>query len=147
MPQQDVNESEHPYLFHLVEKHLWDQLERAPGGNEAVYYPPTYKQDGFTHATANLAVLLTVANHFYTAIPGDWLCLKMTVASIEATGPKVVFEARAPVGNTSANFDDTSDELFPHIYGGIRSDGVLDVFPVKRDTKGNFIAVIGLTDR
>jgi len=146
MSQQGVNNSEHPYLFHLVEKARWGQVEHASANAESVYYPPTYEQDGFTHATANLALLLTVANHFYTAIPGDWLCLKMTVASIEATGPKVIFEARAPVGDTRADFDDTSEELFPHIYGGIRSEAVIEVFPVRRDTEGNFIAVAGLTD-
>ena len=136
-------ESTHPYLYHLVEEARWRQVTAA--GEQAVYYPPTYQQDGFTHATANLSKLLQVANHFYTAIPGAWLCLKMTTASIEATGPKVVFEERAPVGDTSADFDDTDDELFPHIYGGIRSDGVLDVYPVERDAEGNFLAITGLT--
>jgi hypothetical protein len=39
------------------------------------YYPPTYAVDGFTHATADPAKLLDVANHFYKSVQAEWLCL------------------------------------------------------------------------
>ena len=38
-----------------------------PNPNKArgkTYYPPTYAEDGFTHATADPSKLLDVANHF-----------------------------------------------------------------------------------
>ena len=70
----------------------------------------------------------------------------MTVAGIEATGPRVIFEQRAPVGDTEADFDTASSTLFPHIYGGIRSDCVEALFPVRRDDKGTFTAIIGLNN-
>ncbi|MEL7025012.1 MAG: DUF952 domain-containing protein [Pseudomonadota bacterium] len=133
----------HPNLFHLVQADLW----RATIESDTTYFPPTYKQDGFTHATANPELLLNVANHFYTDIPGDWLCLRMTVESLEAEGTKVVFERTAPVGDKSADFDGTNDELFPHIYGGIHPSTVLEVHDVVRSEDGTFVSVSGVTRR
>ena len=72
----------HPYLYHLVQASLW----RESLAKQEVYYPPTYEQDGFTHGTANPAKLLQVANHFYKDVPGDWLCLRMTIESLAACG-------------------------------------------------------------
>lgn len=39
-------------------------------------------QDGFTHLTADPALLLTVANHFYTDIPGEWRVLCIDAAKL-----------------------------------------------------------------
>jgi len=47
----------HTDIYHLVQKQLWDE-HKASG---SVYYPPTYAQDGFIHATADPAKLLGVA--------------------------------------------------------------------------------------
>lgn len=130
----------HPYLFHLVQAELWE----AAVSNDAAYYPPTYKQDGFTHATANPELLMNVANHFYQDVPGKWLCLKMTSDSLIAGGVEVVFEGTAPVGDKEANFDGTDDELFPHILGGIHQSAVLEVYDVVRAEDGTFISVPGI---
>lgn len=144
VPQpSNAETARYPHLYHLVEEARWLALTDEP----PVYYPPTYDQDGFTHATANPDLLLTVANHFYTAIPGNWICLQMTRESIEATGVKVVFEQRAAVGNTEANFDDTSTELFPHIYGGIHRASVQAQYAVQRNRSGEFLAVTGLIQK
>lgn len=48
-------------LYHLAQEKLW----RAASTTGEPYYPPTYQQDGFTHATARPEFLLSVANHFY----------------------------------------------------------------------------------
>ncbi len=130
----------HEFLFHLVQADLW----AAAVGDSAVYFPPTYEQDGFTHGTANSSKLLMVANHFYTDVPGDWLCLRMTISSLAATGVEVVFEGTAPVGDKPANFDVTNTELFPHLQGGIHPDAVLEAHAVERDAQGRFLAVAGV---
>lgn len=109
-----------------------------------VYFPPTYDQDGFTHGTANSSKLLMVANHFYTDVPGDWLCLRMTISSLAATGVEVIFEGTAPVGDKPADFDATNTELFPHLQGGIHPDAVLEAHVVERDAQGGFLAVVGV---
>jgi uncharacterized protein (DUF952 family) len=126
-----------PYIYHLIQADLW---QKAKTTGEA-YYPPTYDQDGFTHATANPAKLLAVANHFYTDIPGAWYCLEMTIESLEATGVKTIFEGTAPVGDIQPEFEGSDDELFPHILGGIVPDAVLKVHAVKRAEDGSFLSI------
>jgi hypothetical protein len=43
-----------------------------------------YAQDGFIHLTADPQLLLTVANHFYTASQGDWLVLVLDSSKLAA---------------------------------------------------------------
>ena len=133
---------EHPYVFHMVQASLWEAA-KASGGT---YYPPTYDADGFTHATANPAKLLNVANHFYPDVRGDWLCLQMTVDSLAATGVKTIYEGTAPVGDIQPEFEGADDELFPHILGGIAPDAVLAEFPIERSEDGRFLRIPGVTD-
>ncbi len=133
---------EHPYLFHLIQEDLWQEAVRT----NSLYYPPTYEQDGFTHATANPALLLNVANHFYTDVPGQWRCLRMTVDSLKQAGIETVFEGTAPVGDKQPDFPGTDDELFPHVLGGIPPAAVLEVHEVVRSDDGTFLSVTGVTD-
>ncbi len=129
-------------LFHLVQEHLWHEaLQR-----EVTYYPPTYEQDGFTHATAEPDLLLRVANHFFKQVTGDWQCLRMTIESVTATGTPVTFERAAAVGETQPNFEGSDGVLFPHINGGIAPSAVLEVHRVIRDEDGTFLEIVGVTD-
>mmetsp|Transcript_7490 Transcript_7490/g.21180 ORF Transcript_7490/g.21180 Transcript_7490/m.21180 type:complete len:159 (+) Transcript_7490:306-782(+) len=130
----------HPYLYHMVQKDLWEKAK----ADRTTYFPPTYEQDTFTHATANAQLLIGVANHFYTGIKGDWLCLEMTVDSLKAAGVVTMFEAPAPVGDKAAV--DFGGELFPHLYGGIPATpgAVLKEYGVKRDGDGVFVSIEGI---
>lgn len=134
--------TDHPYVYHLVQASLWDETL----ANNATYYPPTYEQDGFTHGTSNPEKLLSVANHFYPDVQGDWYCLRMTVASLEKTGVKTVFEGTAPVGDKQPDFEGSEDELFPHIHGGIHPDAVLSKHAVQRSADGAFLSIEGVTE-
>jgi uncharacterized protein (DUF952 family) len=127
----------YPFVYHLVQKDLWN---RALEANTA-YYPPTYSQDKFTHATANPDFLLTIGNHFYPDVKGDWFCLRMSVDSLSAMGVRTIFEGTAPVGNKEADFEGTDSELFPHILGGIHPSAVLQAHDVVRDSNGRFLSV------
>jgi len=143
-PLSETLITKHPALYHLIQKELWEKA-KATG---TTYYPPTYEQDGFTHATANPQFLVDVANHFYTKVGTDWLCLKMTVDSLRtAGGVKTVFEAPAPVGTTPAlDTNDYDGELFPHIHGGIpaKEGVVLAEYKVNRAEDGTFLGIEGL---
>lgn len=132
----------HPFVYHLIQKSLWDEAVKT----DRTYFPPTYEQDGFTHATANPELLMNVANHFYTDVPGEWLCLRMTRDSLADTGVNLVFEATAPVGDKEADFEGSDAELFPHIHGGIHPLAVVESFPVQRDANGRFLSVANVTD-
>lgn len=134
--------SDHPYVYHLVQTKLWE--EAVTSGK--TYYPPTYEVDGFTHGTSNPEKLLSVANHFYPDVEGDWYCLRMTVASLKATGVETVFEGTAPVGDIQPDFAGSDDELFPHIHGGIESAAVLEVHKIHRSNEGTFLGIEGVTD-
>ena len=131
---------EHPFVFHMVEVKNWRQTITT----DSIYYPPTYEADGFTHGTANPAKLLSVANHFYKDIVGDWYCLQMTVQGLADTGVKIIFEPAAAVGNTVSKNEADSGELFPHIYGGISPAAVTRIYPVTRDEFGGFSRIDGV---
>ena len=136
-PGIDAYLAKYPYVYHLVQKDLWAEATQS----QTTYFPPTYSQDGFTHATANPDFLLTIGNHFYTEVPGEWLCLRMSVDSLAATGVRTIFEGTAPVGDKQADFDGTDSELFPHILGGIHPSAVLQAHAVERNSDGRFLNV------
>lgn len=124
-------------IYHLALRSAWEQVVDSA----AIYYPPTYEQDGFTHGTGNPDRLLEVANHFYQASEGDWVCLAMTEASLAATGVIVKFEPAANVGNQDGALDTTDSELFPHLYGGIAPTAVNGIYAVARNPQGGFIRI------
>ena len=90
--------------------------------------------------------LLVVANHFYSEVRGDWLCLRMTVESLQKSGVDTIFEGTAPVGDKPADFEGSDSELYPHILGGISPSAVLAAHKVVRTEDGQFIQIEGVTD-
>eukprot|EP00808_Paulinella_micropora_P020214 g34499.t1 len=135
-------EQKHPFLYHCAQKAVWEKCK----ADNKTYYPPTYKQDGFTHATADGSKLLGVLNHFYKDVPGEWVCLKFTRKSLAIAGVDVVFEEPAPVGDTPAI--DSGGQLFPHLMGGIptATGVVLDELPILRAPGGGFQSIPGVTE-
>jgi len=137
----------HPWLYHCALRSNWE----AAKASGADYKPPTYAQDGFTHATADPALLIGVLNHFYRGSQGDWVCLRMSNKSLDAAGIPVKFEPVAPVGDTPALTADLSGgDLFPHLHGGIPASAsrcpVLEEHPVIRKPDGTFVTIPGVTD-
>lgn len=77
---------QHPWLFHVARKSLWEAAKK----NKNTYYPPTFEQDGkFTHATADPTKLISVLNHFYKSVKGDYVCLQTSKEALEKAGIKV----------------------------------------------------------
>jgi uncharacterized protein (DUF952 family) len=132
-------------IYHLALQTDWERTV----SQEEIYYPPTYSQDGFTHGTADPIKLLLVANHFYQGSHGDWVCLAMTEAALSDSGVMVKYEPAAPVGDQDGSLKpadhepakQSSQALFPHIYGGIAPGAVHAVYPVTRDGSGQFIRI------
>ena len=132
----------HTDVYHLVQKPLWEEVT---SGAKKVYFPPTYEQDGFTHATSGPEYLIGVANHFYKSSDAEWLCLKMTRTTIKAAGVTLKYEWPSPVGKTRPlDGQQSGGERFPHLFGGITTDMVVGVVPVKRAADGEFLAIEGL---
>ena len=81
-------------IYHVVQVSVWDKASAE--GTE--YFPPTYEQDGFIHATHDGNLLVGVLNHFYKEVKDDFLCLELDTTVL--TSP-VKMEAPAPVGDKS----------------------------------------------
>jgi len=137
--RQMHEENRHPHLFHVARKALWEEAKRT----NSVYYPPTYKADGFTHMTADPTKLVDVLNHFYKQDAGDWVCLKTDADTLRGAGIELTFEETAPVGDIEAI--DMGDQLFPHLHGGLPAKGVVvEELPVRRKKDGTFVEIPGL---
>ena len=145
-PREQEGEASSPSIFHVARKERWERA-KAEG---KTYFPETYDQDGFVHGTANAERLIEVLNTFYTDKPGSFVCLRLSVASIEKANVKLVFEEAMPVGNKEGKALRNGPELFPHLYGGIKIESVLEELPVRRaggDIAGaKFESIVGLTD-
>jgi len=132
-------------LYHMCEKTVW---HKATADSEA-YFPPTFEKDGyFTHATAVPMRLVETANHFYTASTDEWICIELSNAALKRIGIVTRFEEPKPVGETGVGTT-WSEWRCPHIFGGIPAQApgvVTKIYPMKRDEKGEFLSIQGLTD-
>ena len=134
-------DQQHMWLFHMAQRTLWEEVKKSG----TTYYPPTYAADGFTHATANPAFLIRVANRFYTDVPGEWVCLRFSAQTLKAAGIEVTFEHTAPVGEKPALvMSEYGNELFLHVQGGIPTTAVVvQELRIDRDSQGNFLSIEG----
>jgi uncharacterized protein (DUF952 family)/mannose-6-phosphate isomerase-like protein (cupin superfamily) len=132
-------------LYHMCQKDAWEEAIAS----KKAYFPPTFVKDGmFTHATAVPERLITTANHFYTSVEGEWICLELSRKALLQIGIDTVFEEAKPVGDTGVS--NTWDWICPHIYGGISTtiDGIVyKTYPMKRQPDGTFVSIVGLTDQ
>ena len=89
-----------------------------------------------------------MANYFYRDVSSEWLCLKMTRATLESAGITLKFEDPSPVGNKKAlSTAESGGERFPHLYGGIPPAGVVVAeYPVRRSPSGAYVAIDGLCE-
>ena len=108
-----------------------------------LFYLLLHFSDGFIHATAEPKFLLMVGNNFYKTVLGDWICLKIDVSKL--TSP-LVYEPAAPVGNIAPMKHDANEPLFPHIYGSLNTDAVVDEFNIIRSLDGTFDSIDQLVD-
>ncbi len=147
------------FFYHLVPTAAWAAAAVAAAGaggpDGAVYYPPTYTADGFTHLAADPAPLLAIANHFYTREPGAFVVVVLAAARLPAGAMR--WEPSAPVGDTPARLPPppaaaaspdaaaaaATPPLFPHLYAGIPVASAVAQWPVTRDpATGAFLAIL-----
>jgi len=127
-------------LYHLLPASSWSA---AVSANEP-YTPATFEQDGFTHLTADPALLIPVANTFYKEDAGDWIVLCL---DSEKLTHEVKFEQAAPVGNRppgelqKINSAPDKEPLFPHLYGPIDFEAVVRQHSLQRATDGTFLRI------
>lgn len=131
-------------VYHMCEVERFNAFFNKISGE---YFPPTFEQDGFIHATANPSILMEIANHFYTDSTSEWVCFGINPRLLAS---KLVYEGAAAVGNKATKkFSEEAENaaaanLFPHIYGGVSKISVTKVFKIVRGSKGEFITIEGL---
>ena len=118
--------------------------EAAKESGEA-YFPPTFDEEGFTHATGVPSRLIETANHFYQDSEAPWVCLRFSRTALRKQCGIIVRDERAmPVGSKAVG-ENWSDWVCPHVVGGIPPLVVDAVFPMTRDGS-KFVSIDGVTD-
>jgi uncharacterized protein (DUF952 family) len=100
-------------IFHIAERPLWEAARDAGGPYEMSTRGLTLADVGFIHAARDEAQVRTVQRAFYADL--DDLVLLV----VDPTGLDVRDE---PV----------DDDVFPHIYGPVPLDAVIEVRPLPR---------------
>ena len=105
--------------LHLVPEARWDARDPA-----APYTPARYEEEGFVHCTDGDVEMVKTANRFYREDPQPFLLLTV---DLDATG-------------SPWRFDDPGSP-YPHVYGPIAPEAILDVRRFVRDTDGTFTGI------
>ncbi len=105
------------YTFHYTPVDFFDSLDPA-----ADYMPPAYKQEGFIHCTDGAANMVEVANLHYRQDPRDFYVLYLDKEKISS-----------PIKYEDPN------EIYPHIYGPLNRDAIVEQKHALRTLDGSFL--------
>jgi len=105
--------------YHATPRTYFDSLDAGEP-----YRPAEFGSDGFIHCTDGPDRLVDVLNEFYADRSGDWIAL--VIDTDHLTSP--------------VQYEDPN-RVFPHVYGPINRDAIVDVRPIARDAGGRFAAV------
>ena len=112
-------------IYHITTREAWQQAQ-----TDGEYTAPSLDSEGFIHCST-AAQVLQVANAFYRDVPNlVLLCIEpeRLSAQLKWEAPAHPEAHKAPV-NTDAM-------LFPHIYGAINLDAVVDVLDFPQSENG-----------
>lgn len=101
------------------------------------YRPATFEQEGFVHCTGGQKMLLQVANHYFAHLAEPLLALE--IDPIRLTAPLKFEPPSPPPGATAtAGYHAQESLLFPHIYGPINQDAIINHLVLRRDAAGRW---------
>jgi uncharacterized protein (DUF952 family) len=112
-------------IYHITSRAAWSAAEKS-----GAYTTDSLKNEGFIHCS-KIDQVLRVANTWYTAQHG------LILLKIDPT--RLTPEMRWEAGS------DKPDELFPHLYGAINLDAVVEIIDFEPDNNGIFILPSSLT--
>lgn len=114
-------------VLHLLPSTAWDSL-----GTDEPVTNASLEHEGFIHCTDEAAVLLQIANRFYTASSGDFVVLHVDTDLLTS---RCIWEEPAHVdGSTGPSLAPT----FPHVYGPIDRVAIVATRRIDRDASGRF---------
>lgn len=104
-------------IFHIAEREAWNQSK-----TNRTYRPKMFAVEGFIHCSTTAQVLQVANTRFRGRL--DLLLLSIDTERVDA---EVRYE----------NLEG-GEQLFPHIYGGIDRDAVVQVADFKPEADGSF---------
>jgi uncharacterized protein (DUF952 family) len=105
-------------IYHLVPVDYW-----AAQPTDRSYLPCDFEREGFIHCTRGEEQLASVANRYYRNDRREWLAL---VIDENAVSAEIKYEPG------------TEGVLYPHIYGALNREAVIEVCAMPRDHDGTF---------
>jgi uncharacterized protein (DUF952 family) len=105
-------------IYHLVPIDYWEA--QSP---DRPYVPADFAREGFIHCTRGDEQLAIVANRYYRNDRRVWHVL---VIDEKAVSSEIIYEPGA------------DGVLYPHIYGPLNREAVIEVLPTPRDPDGVF---------
>jgi uncharacterized protein (DUF952 family) len=114
-------------IYHIATRGDWERAKRS-GEYTTSTVGRTLAEEGFIHASGPGQVN-GVANRYYRDIPDELLVL---VIDTERLGPELRYEDVPG-----------ADAPFPHIYGPLNADAVLDTRPLSPGPDGTFAFIPG----
>jgi uncharacterized protein (DUF952 family) len=105
-------------IYHLVPIDYWEAQSA-----DRPYVPTDFAREGFIHCTRGDEQLAVVANRYYWNDQRQWLVLVLDERAITA-------EIKYEPGRDGL--------LYPHIYGPLNREAVIEVLPMPRDPDSVF---------
>jgi uncharacterized protein (DUF952 family) len=112
-------------IFHITSRRVWDEAQER--GN---YRAESLATEGFIHCST-VTQVLSVAENFYKGQHG------LVLLVIEPTLLSTDLKWEPPSGGTPPPGVPKGD-MFPHIYGPINLDAVVNVVELEEDPQGKF---------
>jgi len=106
-------------IYHITSRTAWEAAQAA-----SEYSPDSLKTEGFIHASTGEQVADT-ANRFYHGQKG----LVLLQIDTDRLIPRVRFDPVVESGK---------EKQFPHIYGALNPDAVIQVITFEPDERGSF---------
>jgi uncharacterized protein (DUF952 family) len=110
-------------IYHITPRKAW--IDATRNGD---YTAPSLRSEGFIHCST-AAQVLPVARDFFAGQTG----LVLLVVDTRRLESEVKWEAAAPPNGVAEGV------TFPHIYGPIALDAVLQVLDFEPDSRGEFV--------
>lgn len=104
-------------IYHLVAAEYYRDSDRAQP-----YTPEPFAAEGFIHCTDGMDNVVDVGNRYYR---GDQRMYVALVIDPTKVTPEIRYEDEA--------------KIYPHIYGALNRDAIVDILPMLRGPDGTFL--------
>jgi uncharacterized protein (DUF952 family) len=102
-------------IFHLITTKHWEQIS-----DKTDYAPESLSTEGFIHCST-AEQLITTANRFFSE-----------------ENELVILHVDSNIVTATIKYESADNQLFPHIYGKLNMDAVIEVSKIIKNSSGEF---------